>query len=73
MDERPTSLDPADWSDLRAQGHRMLDDMFDYLEKLRERPVWQHAPADVRVEAGYEYSDIRCAGHGGAFRMQAGS
>ena len=42
------SLDPADWSDWRRQGHRMLDDMFDYLEGLRERPVWQPAPQAVR-------------------------
>ena len=42
------SLDPADWSDLRRQGHRMLDDMFDYLAGLRDRPVWQPAPDAVR-------------------------
>src|ERR1700694_5103998 len=42
------SLDPADWRDLRAQGHRMLDDMFDYLEHIRDRPVWQPIPDDVR-------------------------
>ncbi|AOB33482.1 cytochrome D ubiquinol oxidase subunit I [Bordetella sp. H567] len=43
------SLDPDDWTDLRAQGHRMLDDMFDYLSTLRERPVWQPAPAEIRA------------------------
>ncbi|MGN6579865.1 MAG: pyridoxal phosphate-dependent decarboxylase family protein [Bordetella sp.] len=42
------SLDPADWTALRRQGHRMLDDMFDYLATLRERPVWQPAPDAVR-------------------------
>ena len=42
------SLDPADWRDLRTQGHRMLDDMFDYLENIRDRPVWQPIPDDVR-------------------------
>jgi len=26
----------------------MLDDMFDYLERLRQRPVWQPAPAEAR-------------------------
>lgn len=41
------TLDPQDWPALRAQGHRMLDDMFDYLEHLRERPVWQPAPPSV--------------------------
>ncbi len=35
------SLDPKDWGDLRAQGRRMLDDMFDNLEGLAGRPVWQ--------------------------------
>jgi len=51
MDQKPpppSTLDPADWKDLRAQGHRMLDDMFDYLEHLRERPVWQPIPQQVR-------------------------
>jgi aromatic-L-amino-acid decarboxylase len=42
------SLDPRDWQALRAQGQRMLDDMFDYLEHLRDRPVWQAIPQQVR-------------------------
>jgi aromatic-L-amino-acid decarboxylase len=45
----PDSLDPSDWQVLRAQGHRMLDDMLDYLEHIRERPVWQPIPQDVRA------------------------
>lgn len=43
------TLDPADWHELRAQGHRMLDDVFDFLEQIRERPVWQPIPAEVRA------------------------
>lgn len=43
------TLDPADWNEFRAQGHRMLDDMFDYLEHIRERPVWQPTPSQVRA------------------------
>ncbi len=43
------TLDPPDWQDLRAQGHRMLDDMLDYLEHIRERPVWQPIPPEVRT------------------------
>ena len=43
-----TSLDPQDWTDLRQQGHKMLDDMFDYIENIRSRPVWQPIPAAVR-------------------------
>jgi glutamate/tyrosine decarboxylase-like PLP-dependent enzyme len=43
------SLDPADWSSFRAQAHLMLDDMLGYIEKIRERPVWQPIPAEVRA------------------------
>ena len=42
------TLDPVDWGPMRALGHRMLDDMMDYLETLRDRPVWQHAPPQVK-------------------------
>lgn len=45
--EGPT-LDPADWNTFRAQAHRMLDDMLDYIQNIRERPVWQPMPDDVR-------------------------
>ncbi|MFK0162997.1 pyridoxal phosphate-dependent decarboxylase family protein [Rhizobium sp. NPDC090279] len=43
------SLDPDDWQALRRQGHRMLDDMFDHLETLGTKPVWQHAPSSTRA------------------------
>jgi aromatic-L-amino-acid decarboxylase len=43
------TLDPHDWDDIRAQGHRMLDDMFDYAADIRARPVWQPIPDDVRA------------------------
>ncbi len=46
---RPSGLDPEDWQSLRDQGHRMLDDMLDYLETLREKPVWQAPPSSVRA------------------------
>lgn len=42
------TLDPEDWSQLRALGHRMIDDMFSYLETVREREVWQPMPDEVR-------------------------
>jgi len=42
------TLDPSDWNAFRVQGHRMLDDMFDYLEHLRSQPVWQPMPEEVR-------------------------
>src|SRR5581483_1875970 len=42
------SLDPADWAAFRAQSHRMLDDMIDFLAQVRTRPVWQPVPDDVK-------------------------
>jgi aromatic-L-amino-acid decarboxylase len=47
---QPDTLDPEDWNALRVQGHRMLDDMFDYLEQIRSRPVWQPIPDTVRAQ-----------------------
>jgi aromatic-L-amino-acid/L-tryptophan decarboxylase len=44
----PSSLDPQDWRELRELGHRMLDDMLGYLEHIRERPVWQPIPEEIR-------------------------
>jgi aromatic-L-amino-acid decarboxylase len=43
------SLDPADWGELRALGHRMVDDMMDYLQGVRDRPVWRSVPAETRA------------------------
>jgi aromatic-L-amino-acid/L-tryptophan decarboxylase len=43
------TLDPENWEELRAQGHRMLDDMFDYIEHARSRPVWRPIPDAVRA------------------------
>ena len=43
------SLDPEDWTGLRKQAHRMLDDMLGYMETMREFPVWQVIPDEVRA------------------------
>jgi aromatic-L-amino-acid decarboxylase len=45
---REESLDPDDWQSMRALGHRMVDDMLEYLETLRERPVWKPVPDRVK-------------------------
>lgn len=44
-----TGLDPQNWDELRAQGHRMLDDMFDNLASLTERPLWQAPTPEQRA------------------------
>jgi glutamate/tyrosine decarboxylase-like PLP-dependent enzyme len=46
------TLDPRDWNELRVLGHRMVDDMLAYLEQVRERPVWQSVPDDVKASLG---------------------
>lgn len=43
-----TTLDPSDWESIRALGHRIIDDTLDYLQTLRDRPVWRHAPEGLK-------------------------
>ena len=43
------TLDPENWSELRALGHRMLDEMLDHMARLRGRPVWEKLPDEVRA------------------------
>ncbi|SDN31018.1 aspartate aminotransferase family protein [Afipia sp. GAS231] len=56
------TLDPKNWDEIRAQGHRMLDDMIDYAANIRARPVWQPIPdearARFRAELPRESSDL---------------
>lgn len=46
-DANADTLDPKDWSELRALAHRMVDDAFDDLASVRERPAWQPMPDAV--------------------------
>jgi len=43
------TLDPQDWDAMRALGHRMVDDMMTFLQTVRERPVWQPIPGEVKA------------------------
>jgi aromatic-L-amino-acid/L-tryptophan decarboxylase len=47
-------LDPRNWAEFRAQAHHMLDDMLDYTASIREHPVWQVIPKEVRERFGQE-------------------
>ncbi len=42
-------LDPQDWPAVRAQAHRMLDDMLEHIRQVRDRPVWTPIPDPVRA------------------------
>jgi aromatic-L-amino-acid decarboxylase len=44
------TLDPSDWGTFRTVSHRMLDDMLDYVQNIRNRPVWQPIPEQVRAQ-----------------------
>jgi glutamate/tyrosine decarboxylase-like PLP-dependent enzyme len=50
MPEPERTLDPADWRAFRSVAGGILDDMIAYLERVRERPVWQPFP-DASREA----------------------
>jgi aromatic-L-amino-acid decarboxylase len=60
-----THLDPEDWTALKAEGHQMLDDMFEHLQGLKDQRVWQHAPPSIRASmraplpiAGTDLSEV---------------
>lgn len=47
MSEAPfESLDPQDWGAMRRLAHQMIDDAFDDLRGLRERPTWRPMPPE---------------------------
>ena len=43
------SLDPADWEAIRELGVQMVTDMLEYLKTVRDRPVWQPIPEQVKA------------------------
>lgn len=49
LDETLDPATPAAWDDLRLLGHRMVDEMFDYLQTVRERPVWRPMPDEAKA------------------------
>lgn len=41
------TLDPTDWDEVKATGHKVLEEMFDWLRTVRERPAWQPMPPEA--------------------------
>lgn len=39
---------PAEWAELRALAHEMVDDMFDHLRSLHAQPAWRAMPERAR-------------------------
>lgn len=46
---REETLDPEEWESMRTLGHRMIDDVLDYMKTVRERPVWQPIPEEIKA------------------------
>ena len=44
------TLDPQNWDDMRTIGYKMVDDMMDFLEHIREEPVWRE-PTNAVISA----------------------
>ena len=44
------TLDPDDWDAMRQLGHEMVDDIMNYLQTVRSRPVWQPIADRIRDE-----------------------
>jgi aromatic-L-amino-acid/L-tryptophan decarboxylase len=42
-------LDPADWERFRRSAHEALDEALDFIRDVRERPVWQPVPDEVKA------------------------
>ena len=44
-----TVLDPSDWEAFRSAAHRALDDAIDSLRDVRDEPVWQQVPDEIKA------------------------
>lgn len=43
------TLDPDDWTEVQTLSHHIVDEAVGYLRDVRDRPVWQEMPAEVRA------------------------
>ncbi|RKX94208.1 MAG: amino acid decarboxylase [Spirochaetes bacterium] len=44
------TLDPENWDSMRTLGHKMMDDVIDYMSTIREKPVWEHLPDTAKKQ-----------------------
>jgi aromatic-L-amino-acid/L-tryptophan decarboxylase len=51
------SLDPADWQEYRLLAHRMVDNMIDVLQGIRDRPVWKKPPETTKTFLNQDLPD----------------
>ena len=41
------TLDPENWQEMRDLAHQMVEDALDYVENIRDQPVWRPVPAEI--------------------------
>jgi hypothetical protein len=58
------TLDPTDWDSMQILGHRMVDDMIDYLKAIRERAGGRRGRGDIAGQVG-------CFNHGYIARIRS--
>ncbi|MFX0072325.1 MAG: pyridoxal phosphate-dependent decarboxylase family protein, partial [Candidatus Hermodarchaeota archaeon] len=44
------NLDPQNWKEIKKLGHQMIDEMMDYLQNIRNEPVWKPIPNEIKKE-----------------------
>lgn len=54
------TLDPADWEEVAALGHRIVDDSVAHVRGIRDRPVWRQMPPETkaRFEEGLPHEPL---------------
>ena len=46
--EPEETLDPKSWDELRLLGHKMIDEMIDYVKSVRDQKTWYPIPEKVK-------------------------
>jgi len=46
---KEVTLDPEDWDEIKALGHRMMDDLMEYLETIRNQPYKQPTEGSINA------------------------
>ena len=50
MKVQEENLDPSNWEEMKKLGHQMIDEMMDYLQNIRNEPVWKPIPNEIKIE-----------------------
>ena len=44
LDRKEETLDPENWDEITVLGHRIIDDMMEYLKEIRNKPYIDPTP-----------------------------